>query len=146
MPDLERTILLPGGATLSAAELRFVYSRSSGPGGQNVNKVASRVVLLFDFARSTSLSAFEKQRIAAAYPGRVSQDGILRVVASRFRTQAANRNAALDRFTALLTEALTPRTPRRQTRVPTRSKARRAADKAHRSDRKRQRRSAGPDD
>ena len=137
---------LPGGVTLSTSELRFVHSRASGPGGQNVNKVSSRVTLLFDVGNCPALTAWQKRRIVETFPGRVSKDRILRVVSSRFRTQAANRSAAIERFTALLTEALTPRKRRKKTATPARAHAHRLEDKTRRSRLKRLRRGPQPDD
>jgi ribosome-associated protein len=144
VPDA--VIVLPGGVTLAEAELRFIHSRSSGPGGQNVNKVASRVTLLFDLANCPSLSSEQKCRIAEAFPSRVSREGILRVTASRFRTQAANRRAALARFAALLAEALVPRKSRKKTAMPVWVHTHRLADKAQRGERKRLRREPGAED
>ena len=141
-----KTIVLPGGLSLPESELSFVHSRSCGPGGQNVNKVSSRVTLLFDVRHCPALSERQRHRIICAFPGRINRQGVMRVVSSRFRTQAANRKAALGRFTALLTEALTPRSPRKKTVVPTRARARRLADKVRRGERKRLRRAPNPDE
>ncbi|MCP4591551.1 MAG: aminoacyl-tRNA hydrolase [bacterium] len=139
-------IALPGGARLPRSELRFVHSRAPGPGGQNVNKVNTRVTLLFDLRNSAALSEGQKDRIRDAYPGRISREGVLRVVSSRFRTQVGNRRAAIERFTILLIEALTPRRRRRKTAVPTRARARRLADKAHQSQRKQSRKTPRDDE
>ena len=146
MTAADTAIELPGGVTLATAELRFVHSRASGPGGQNVNKVSSRVTLLFDVGNCPALSARQKRRIIDAFPGRVNKERILRVVSSRFRTQAANRNAAVQRFTALLTEVLTPRKLRKKTAAPARAHARRLENKARRGRLKRLRRGPQPDD
>ncbi len=140
-----RVIVLPGGVNLRESQLRFVCSRTPGPGGQNVNKVNSRVMLLFDIENCPDLSLSRKHRIINAFPGRISKQGVLRVVSSRFRTQAANRKASVKRFTELLTDALTPRKRRKKTTIPARTRARRLADKAHLSQRKRLRRAPGPD-
>jgi len=146
MPVNGKTIALPGNVTLPEAELRFVHSRSSGPGGQNVNKVASRVTLLFDVSNCPALSERQRRRITRAFPGRINNAGLMRVVSTRFRTQAANRKAALERFTALLTEALTPKKTRRKTAIPAGARARRLTDKARLGERKRLRRGPGPDE
>ena len=87
-------------------ELTFTASRSSGAGGQNVNKVNTRVTLTFDLAASSSLTAAEKDRIAERLATRVNKTGVLRVTSQRHRTQAANRDAAVARFTELLRSAL----------------------------------------
>ena len=123
-------------------EVRF--DRASGPGGQNVNKVATRAALLFDFRGCPLLGESAPGRIAECYATRLTQDGRLRVVAQRERTQGANRAIAERRLLELLESALHTPTPRRPTR-PTRSSQRyRVADKRRRGDIKRQRR-RGPE-
>ena len=89
---LTDTLEIPDG------ELAFTTSRSSGPGGQNVNKVDTRVTLLFDVAGSPSLSQEQKDLLRARLAGRINKDGVLRVVSQRHRTQSANREAVVDRF------------------------------------------------
>ena len=79
-------------------ELSFTFSRSSKPGGQNVNKISSRVTLLFDVANSPSLSVEQKNQIMTHLRTRINKDGVLRVVAQLHRSQAANREAAVARF------------------------------------------------
>ncbi|MBW1999339.1 MAG: aminoacyl-tRNA hydrolase [Deltaproteobacteria bacterium] len=120
-------------------ELKFAASRSSGPGGQNVNKVSTRVTLLFDVVNSQSLSGHEKELIMNRLPTRINKQGVLRVVSQKHRTQAANRNAAVERFASLLRESLQEAQPRRQSRIPRAVKARRLAEKRHRSRIKEQR-------
>ena len=78
---------------IADTELVFNMSRSSGPGGQNVNKVNTRVTLLFDLEGSTSLSAEQRALVRQRLPGRISKEGVLRVVSQRHRTQLANRDA-----------------------------------------------------
>ncbi len=85
-------------AAIAEDELRFTYSRSSGPGGQNVNRVETRVTLLFDVLGSPSLSEGHKRRIASLLATRINKEGILRVVSQRHRTREANRRAARERF------------------------------------------------
>ncbi len=121
-------------------ELAFATSRSSGPGGQNVNKVESRVTLLFDLAASASLSDEQKERLRERLRGRISRAGVLRVVAQKHRTQAANREAALARFGELVREALSEEAPRRPTRQPAAAKRRRLEEKRRRGEVKRERR------
>jgi len=120
-------------------ELTFQASRSSGPGGQHVNKVSSRVTLHFDIASSPSLSDEQKQRLLTQLATRVNRNGILRVVSQQHRSQLANRDAAKARFATLLQEALTSETPRTPTRPSRRVKQRRREEKQHRSSVKRQR-------
>jgi ribosome-associated protein len=128
------------------AEVRFATSRSSGPGGQNVNKVESRVTLLFDLAGSPSLDATQKERLRERLASRIAKDGVLRVVAQKHRTQGANREEAVARFAALLRAALAEEAPRKPTRPTTAARRRRAADKRRRAELKRARRAPPPGD
>jgi ribosome-associated protein len=98
-------------------EIDFRFSRSGGPGGQNVNKRSTKAELLFDVDRSTSLSPRARALIHARLGGRIDSDGILHVVSQAGRTQRENRERAVERFQALVAAALAPR-PR--PRVPTR--------------------------
>jgi ribosome-associated protein len=124
---------------IDEAELRFVYSRSSGPGGQHVNRVETRVTLLFDLAGSPSLSVEQKRRVRRRLATRINREGILRVVSQRHRTREANRRAAIARFEELLGEALRPPRPRRKTGVPAAAKRRRVEAKRRRGEVKRSR-------
>ena len=124
---------------IGQGELRFAYSRSSGPGGQNVNRVETRVTLLFDVDASPSLTDAQKRRIHSRLATRINKDGVLRVVSQRFRTREANRRAAVERFEELLAEALRRQRPRRKTRVPKAVKRRRIESKRRRGEIKRSR-------
>jgi len=79
-------------------ELKFVFARASGPGGQNVNKVNTKVTLLFDIVKSPSLTDVQKIKIRNRLSNRISNEGVLRVTAMRYRTQKANREDAVKRF------------------------------------------------
>ena len=114
-------------------ELMFRASHSSGPGGQNVNKVNTRVTLLFDIVRSPSLTSAQKDRIAQKLATRIDKRGILRVVSQKGRTQEANRQAARERLADLLAEALKPRLVRKKTSVPAGVRERRLREKKRRS-------------
>ena len=114
-------------------ELSFTFSRSSKPGGQNVNKISSRVMLLFDVTHSPSLSAEHKHLITTRLSTRVNKDGILRVVSQRHRNQAANREAAIERFVELLQETFKQVKSRKKTRVSAAAKKRRLNEKKRRS-------------
>ncbi|HMC82356.1 MAG TPA: aminoacyl-tRNA hydrolase [Candidatus Polarisedimenticolia bacterium] len=82
------------GLAIREEELRFTASRSGGPGGQNVNKVSTRVTLWFDVAGSPSLTAEQRSLIRSRLATRISKEGVLRVVSQQTRSQAANREAA----------------------------------------------------
>lgn len=121
-------------------ELRWRFSRSSGPGGQSVNTADSRVELSWDVAGSSALPATLRDRAVRRLEGRLV-DGVLTVAASDFRSQHRNRQAARSRMAALLVEATAPPAPRRRPTRPTRgSKERRLAGKRRRSDTKAMRR------
>jgi len=118
--------------SISEDELTFKTSRSGGPGGQNVNKLNTRVTVLFDVAGSPSLSDEQKQQIRSQLANRVNKHGILRVVSQKHRSQEANRQAAVERLQQLLQEALKPRPMRRKTKVPAGARERRLKEKKQR--------------
>ena len=118
---------------LDEAELGESFIRASGPGGQNVNKVASAVQLRFDVRRSPSLSEPVRQRLEHLGGHRVSQDGVLVITAQRFRSQERNRQDALDRLVALIRRAASPPKRRRATRPSAASREQRLKAKAHRA-------------
>jgi ribosome-associated protein len=121
------------------SELTFTASRSSGPGGQHVNKSSSRVILRFNVTASPSLSETQKHRLLTRLATRVSKDGVLRVVSQKYRSQSANRRAALERFVTLIQAALTPVSSREQTAIPPAARQHRLAEKKRRSQLKQQR-------
>jgi len=127
------------GLEIADDELAFVTSRSGGPGGQNVNKLETRVTVRFDLAQSPSLSAEQRARIAERLVTRVTRGGFLQVTSQRHRTQAANREAALERFAELLAEALREETPRKPTRATRAARQRRLDEKKRRGQKKRER-------
>ena len=125
-------------------ELDFATSRSSGPGGQNVNKVNTRVTVLFDLDRSAALSEEQRELLHLRLGGRISRAGVLRVVSQRHRTQLANKDAAVERLASLLRDALTEQPERVPLRVPRQAKERRLEEKHHRAELKRER--SAPDE
>ena len=124
---------------IDESELTERFTHASGPGGQNVNKVATAVELRFDAARSPALSAAVRERLAMLAGRRLSSDGVLVIFAQRFRSQARNREDARTRLVELLRTAATPPKPRRATRPSRAAKQRRLDEKRHRSTRKRER-------
>ena len=120
-------------------ELRFSASRSAGPGGQHVNKVSTRMTLSFDVAGSPSLSDERKRRIASRLGTRMTKRGVLKLHSQRHRSQTANREDLVERFTALLTEAFRERTPRKKTRPSRAGTKRRLLGKQRRAKLKRTR-------
>ncbi len=121
------------GVEIPDEEMVFTTSRSSGPGGQNVNKVSTRVTLLFDVDRSAALSDEQRGLLRARLAGRINRNGILRVVSQRHRTQSANREAAVARFAGLVSDALSEAPERVPTAVPARVNERRLDEKRRRS-------------
>jgi ribosome-associated protein len=113
------------------------YDCSSGPGGQNVNKVATRATLLFDFRACGLFTDVEQARLARRLSSRLTQDGRIRVVAQRERSQVANRRLAETRLLELLAEALHVAKKRRPTRPTAGSQRRRLDGKRRRGDIKR---------
>jgi ribosome-associated protein len=114
-------------------EMRWRFSRSSGPGGQSVNKTDSRVELGLDVSTTTALGPIQRARAMERLADRLV-DGVLTVTASEHRTQLRNREAALERLAEILSEAIAPPPPlRRPTRATRRSVERRLADKKRRA-------------
>lgn len=113
--------------------LIFKYSRSSGPGGQNVNKVSTKVTLFFDLANSSIFSDIQKNRILKDLAGRVDKDGVVKVVSQKYRTQNANRRYTIEKLRTLLTESLREKPVRRKTQVPRWAKQKRLESKRKRS-------------
>lgn len=126
-------------------ELEERFVRSSGPGGQNVNKVSTAVELRFDVARSPSLPESVRERLLARRDRRITDDGVLVLSAQRFRTQDRNREDARERLAAVIVAALTAPKKRVATKPTKGSKERRLGAKRERSTVKRQRSASGWD-
>jgi ribosome-associated protein len=131
---------LRGSVVIPRHELRWKFSRSSGPGGQSVNTTDSRVELLFDVARSESLPDVWRRRALKRLEAQLS-DGVLRIVASDERSQYLNRKLAEQRLVDTIREATAPPPkPRRPTRPTKGAVERRLSEKKRRSELKRKRR------
>ena len=129
---------------IPSGEFIFSTSRSKGPGGQNVNKVNTKVELRFNILKSVSLSESEKQRIFSILKNRINSEGELIIVSQSERTQFGNRIKATERFFKYLSSALTVRIPRKKTNPPQASKNERLEKKKQRGTIKRLRKGQGP--
>jgi ribosome-associated protein len=134
-----RDLDLGNGVLVPADALRAVASRSGGPGGQNVNKVETRVTIEVP-VDVLPLPDYKKALIRERLAGRINREGVLRVTSQVARTQADNRDRALARMEELLIEALQEEKPRRKTRVPRAVKQKRLDEKKRASEKKRLRR------
>ena len=126
--------------SIPRSEIRFKFTRSGGHGGQNVNKVETRVELYFDVTASPSLTEEDRGTILRRLDSRLDKKGVLRITVQESRSQTQNRERAIARFTELLSRALRTVAKRVATGVPRASKERRLEEKKRRGASKRSRR------
>lgn len=117
-----------------SSEFQFLTSRSSGPGGQNVNKVNSKVELRFDIQNSTLLPDEQKEILLVKLSSKISSEGILSIVSQRDRSQFANKEDAISKFYLFISKALKPVKPRKSTRPTKGSVERRLTGKRIKSE------------
>jgi ribosome-associated protein len=118
-------------------ELKYRTSRSSGPGGQHVNKAETRVELLWDLEASECLNAIQKRRIRKRQGSRLTEDGLLILAGEKYRSQHRNREEVTDRFLDLITESIVPVKKRKPTKPTRASREKRIRDKKIRGELKR---------
>ena len=134
------TLYVSPALSIPLSELRFKFRRSSGPGGQNVNKLNTSVELQFDFVHSAVLSPEQRQQIAEKLAARLNSAGVLSIQSERFRTQGRNRADCLNKLVALLATAL-QKPPKREKTKPSRAaQVRRLNSKRRHSEKKKSRR------
>ncbi len=135
-----RDIVVGPGLTIPAGELSLAFARSGGPGGQNVNKVASKVELRWHVPTSAALGEADRAWLLGKLASRLTQDGTLIVTSTATRDQLKNRDDALAKLALIVRSALVRPKPRRATRPTKGSKRRRLEAKRHHSEIKRARR------
>jgi ribosome-associated protein len=145
-PDDGRCLRVTRAIRIDEHELVEQFVRAPGPGGQNVNKVATAVQLRFDVAASPSLTDAVRERLVRLAGRRLTGEGVLVIDAHRYRTRERNREDARQRLVDLVRRAAEPPKPRKATRPTRASKERRLTAKRERAGTKRARRSVAPDE
>lgn len=135
----ERTLRINSRLAIPLSEIELTFVRSGGPGGQNVNKVATKAVLRFDLRHSPSLSAGVRARALAQLASRLTSEGVLILAKSTHREQIRNRTAVLEQLRTMLATAVRRPRPRVPTQPTAAARERRLTAKKRRAERKRQR-------
>jgi ribosome-associated protein len=130
---------------ISESDIREKFVRSSGPGGQNVNKVATTVQLFFDINQCDTIPADVKKRLMQLSGKRVKETGIIMISSSKYRSQNRNRDDAREKLAKLIRKAAEPRTERIRTKSPESANVKRLLDKKRQSIKKSLRQSVQPD-
>jgi ribosome-associated protein len=138
-------LFIKPGLVIADSELSERFIHASGPGGQNVNKVASAVQLSFDVLSSSCLPAAVRAALMGLAGSRLSKEGVLVITARQHREQERNRADARARLAELILKAATPPKPRRPTKIPRASKRKRLDGKKHRARRKQDRTRPAPE-
>jgi ribosome-associated protein len=133
-------LVVNAGVTIPAYELEWKAVRASGPGGQNVNKVATKVELRFDLANTTALDEESRKRLHMIAAGRIDADGKIVIASQRGRSQEQNLRDAREKLREMIARALERPRPRKPTKPTAASKRRRVEQKRRHSQRKQQRR------
>jgi ribosome-associated protein len=144
MRDVGPLAVAPGVA-IPLAELEVRAITGGGPGGQHVNRSATRIAVQWNVRHSAALTDAQRAQLLAKLAGRLDGEGALRIVAGEYRSQQQNRRAALERLATLVSRALVVRPPRTATRPTRASVERRLSEKKRQGERKRDRR-ARPDE
>ena len=139
-------IIVTPAIQLDENELQFQFKLASGPGGQNVNKVATAAELRFNAAHSPALPDEVRERLLILAGSRMNKDGELLITARRFRSQERNRQDAIDRLVALIQKATEIPKPRLKRKPSRAAKERRVAEKRRIGEKKQARRTTGDDD
>ncbi|MCP4422508.1 MAG: aminoacyl-tRNA hydrolase [Chloroflexi bacterium] len=139
MKNDERLIWVNDNLQIPLAELQFRFSTSSGPGGQHVNRSATKVTLLFDVANSPSLPENIRERLLVKLANRLDKEGVLQLHVQLSRSQHRNRETAVSQFQSLLAQALKKEKKRRRTKPSAAAKERRLDKKKKRGQRKEER-------
>ncbi len=137
---MRRAVQVREDLVIPATEIVLRYVRVGGPGGQNVNKVASKAVLRFNVRSSRALTADDRERLLVRLAAKLTADGDLLLTSDTHRDQSRNREAVLERLATMLRVALRPRRTRRRTRPSRAAVERRLAGKRARAERKHERR------
>jgi ribosome-associated protein len=136
---MEEDIVIRHDLTIPRSELRFHFARSGGKGGQNVNKVETKVELLFDAAGSPSLTVEQRARLLAVLGTRIDSGGVLHIVAQTSRSQWKNREEAVEKFREEIARALKPVKKRIATKVSSGARGKRLEGKKRHSTKKKMR-------